>query len=150
MWRLAVRALSDERLVTALSGPCLVVGPEGAFLLLRALQEMERRLRRDGVGVSGEVRRLREALEPAALAWVESVGGSAGGSAEVPQRPESSEWVESMTVEEVAQVLGTSTRYVRSLAMSEALPARKVGRSWTFDQLDVLAFAGARQDRNSA
>ena len=50
-----------------------------------------------------------------------------------------------LTTTEVASRLGCSTRNVRALAERGALPGRRLGRSWTFDAVDVQDYIDKRR-----
>src|SRR5687768_6869864 len=65
-----------------------------------------------------------------------ALAASDDGTTGIPSDEESATTV-MLTTQEVAQRLGCSTRNVRALAERGALPAKRAGRTWLFDVVDV-------------
>jgi excisionase family DNA binding protein len=99
-------------------------------LLVRAVDELERQLRRDSGGrLAGELQRIRWVLARAA-SWDISPERNQQGA-----RPDDlAGWV---STSEAAQRLGITVRRIQQLAASGKLEAKRVGRAWLFSASDV-------------
>ncbi|GAA2218852.1 helix-turn-helix domain-containing protein [Streptomyces indiaensis] len=120
-----------------------VLGPDGSVTIpaplarevVRALvRDLTARVRADGGEVSPAVRGIVRALHEAA-AWRPDEGGSGGGT---PVERAAS--VQEVTTEQAAELLGCSTRYVRRLAGSGRVAARRAGPVWLIDRASLDAF----------
>jgi excisionase family DNA binding protein len=122
-------------LVLAVSEDRALVGPEAAALVLRLIVSAERVATRDGIGLSPQLRHMRDVLWPLAA--------RSGGHTDVrpPARPPS--WaVDDITINEAATMLQRSPRHTRRLVASGSLgAARKTGRAWSVARAEVAAYA---------
>jgi excisionase family DNA binding protein len=108
------------------------VAAEVLRLLARALVDDARR---HGGQPTPDARRLLSELYDAAQAHQASrAAGSVNGTVSVPGST-----VE-MSVVEAAEVIGSSTRWVRRLAGCGRLRARRVGRTWLIDAASLDAY----------
>lgn len=57
---------------------------------------------------------------------------------------------ETMTAEEMAELMHCTVRQVEQLTRDGDLPAVKIGRSWLYVRADVLAFLSEEGRRNAA
>lgn len=79
---------------------------------------------------------------------LDALAASDDGTTGIPT-PEEHETTDVLTTTEVAARLGCSTRNVRALAERGALRGRRVGRSWTFDVVDVQEYIETRGTHES-
>lgn len=126
-------------LAQAVSRDRVLIGPEAAALVLSLIGGAERLARRDGIGLSPQLTRLRDELRIVAMA--------ANGHADVRTRPTlapSDEWV---TSGQASRLLGCSPRQTRRLAASGSLGvSRRVGQSWLVSRAEVAAYAAQREE----
>jgi len=100
--------------------------------------------RRDGLPVVAEMQEVLDAILRAGRGFrstARSVDGTCGIPSEVP-----SVMVRDMTSTDVAEQLGCTERNVVGLVARKSLPARRVGRRWVFDPLDVADLLTQRQE----
>ena len=124
-----------------LAGGWLLVGPDDAPQVARALRLARRVGERDRIAAPASWQQLLAEAEEAELAG----STAAGGSAAVPPEPvlPPSRLDGECTTREAASVIGTGERNVRDLAARGAVAARKVGRAWLLDRADVLRRAAS-------
>ena len=124
-----------------------------AYRLSRLLLTEMRRARDRGERLDPELVRTVLAIERAGREYATrrvlgALAASDDGTTGIPPADEH-ETTAVLTTTEVASRLGCSTRNVRALAERGALPGRRVGRSWTFDVVDVQEYIDTRRTNES-
>ncbi|XGX77640.1 hypothetical protein LQK93_00415 [Terrabacter sp. BE26] len=129
-WRGLAQAISADR---------VLLGPEGAALVLSLMAAAERVARRDGISMSPQLQRLRDVLRVVAMA--------ANGQADVRTVPELGPLKSGeVGLSEASRLLGRSPRQTRRLAASGSLgAARRVGKTWLVSRAEVIAYAAQRE-----
>ncbi|MFE1250505.1 helix-turn-helix domain-containing protein [Streptomyces sp. NPDC058741] len=128
-------------------GVARLLRPDGSVMVpasvagevLRALvRDLVGRARADGGEVSPQARRVLYALHAAA------VQDESTGPAFAPEtRARSAASVE-LTARQVAEILGCSAQYARSLARSGRVRARRAGPAWLIDSASLDAYRTGR------
>ena len=134
-------------------GPVVVVTGAVAYRLSKLLMAEMRRARDRGERIDPELVNTVLAIEAAGREYatrrvLDALAASDDGSPGIPP-PGDREITDVLTTTEVASRLGCSTRNVRALAERGALPGRRVGRSWTFDVVDVQEYIESRRAHES-
>ncbi|MGW0596113.1 helix-turn-helix domain-containing protein [Streptomyces sp. NPDC002776] len=128
-------------------GIARLLRPDGSVMVpasvagevLRALvRDLSGRARADGGEVSPEARRVLYALHAAA---VQDEGAGPAFAPETPVRAAAS--VE-LTARQVAEILGCSAQYARTLARSGRVRARRAGPAWLIDSASLDAYRTGR------
>ena len=134
-------------------GPVVVVTGALAYRLSKLQMAEMRRARDRGERLDPELVKTVLAIEEAGRQYATTrvLGALAASDPGPPGIPQSGdhEITELLTTTEVASRLGCSTRNVRALAERGALAGRRVGRSWTFDAVDVQEYIDARRTHES-
>ena len=146
-----------------------VISPYVAAVLLREVSPARWRSVVEGVrmsapGLAVEVERARGQLEAAAGQWREEVDsslsrtGSGAGTSEVPtgadgggseHPPRMPGEAQSMSVAQVAGLLGVSPEYVRRLARDGILRGRKVAGRRQIEEDSVIEYSRQKRRRTS-
>lgn len=134
-------------------GPVVVVTGAVAYRLSKLLMSEMRRARDRGERLDADLVKTVLAIEAAGREYATrrvlgALAASAEGTPGIPDSPQH-ETTDVLTTTEVAARLGCSTRNVRALAERGALPGRRVGRSWTFDAVDVQEYIDTRRTHES-
>ncbi|HUR48306.1 MAG TPA: helix-turn-helix domain-containing protein [Acidimicrobiales bacterium] len=134
-------------------GPAVLVTGAVAYRLSRLLMAEMRRARDRGERLDPDLVATVLAIDEAGREYATrrvlgALAASADGSTGIPSSDDR-ETNDVLTTTEVAERLGCSTRNVRALAERGALPGRRVGRSWTFDLVDVQEYIDARRTDES-
>lgn len=130
-------------------GPVVVVTGAVAYRLSKLLMTELRRARDRGEQLDRDLVATVLAIEEAGRAYatrrvLSALAASDDGTTGIPQ-PGERETTDVLTTTEVADRLGCSTRNVRGLAERGALRGRRVGRTWTFDVVDVQEYIDTRR-----
>lgn len=123
-------------------GPVAIVTGRVAYRLARPLLRELERARAQGEYVEPAVVAAIQAIELAGVAYLERVKRAAQQVAEAANDQALDEHL--LSTAEVAVQLGCSARNVRALAERGAIPARRNGRAWGFDPVDVAELVAAR------
>jgi len=126
-------------LAVAISADRMLVTSEGAALLLGLVRDAERLARRDGIGLSPQLARVRDVLR--------AVAPSASGQTDVRDEDDLPPWrSDEITLGEAAKLLRRSPRQTRRLAASGSLGhSRRAGQSWLVSRSEVAAYAAQRE-----
>ncbi|MFH9012655.1 helix-turn-helix domain-containing protein [Streptomyces sp. NPDC017943] len=128
-------------------GIARLLRPDGSVMVpasvagevLRALvRDLTARARADGGEVSPGARRVLHALHAAA------VQGQGAGPAFVPETPALTAASVELTARQVAEILGCSAQYARTLARSGRVRARRAGPAWLIDSASLDAYRTGR------
>ena len=130
-------------------GPVVVVTGAVAYRLSRLLMAEMGRARDRGERLDPDLVRTVLAIDAAGREYatrrvLNALAASDDGTPGIPESEER-EITAVLTTTEVATRLGCSTRNVRALAARGALPGRRVGRTWTFDAVDVQDYIDTRR-----
>lgn len=132
-----------------LNGVSVVLPPHAAYLLDRhLLRPVLTRIRRDDL--APELQALVRAVEFASWHYAsERVQASRGAGAGTPGMPAPSTppTLGEMTTSAAAQLLGCTTRNVRSLATRKTLRGRRIAGRWFFEAAEVEALVARRTER---
>ncbi|MEU2251160.1 helix-turn-helix domain-containing protein [Streptomyces sp. NPDC019224] len=113
----------------------VTIPPEVAGEVLRALiRDLTARVRTDGGEVTPAVRHVLYALHEAAQHPPATNPSSAAGTP--PEPPATVE----LTAYEAAALMGCSTEYVRRLARTGRVPARRAGPAWLINRQALDAY----------
>lgn len=131
----------------------VVVTGAVAYRLSKLLMAEMRRARDRGERLDPELVRTVLAIDEAGREYATrrvlgALAASDDGTTGIPQAGDR-ETTDVLTTTEVASRLECSTRNVRALAERGALPGRRVGRSWTFDAVDVQEYIETRRGHES-
>ena len=134
-------------------GPVVIVTGAVAYRLSKLLMSEMRRARDRGEHLDPDLVKTVLAIDAAGREYatrrvLNALAASADGMGGIPPRDEPAT-NDMLTTTEVATRLGCSPRNVRALAERGALPGRRVGRSWTFDVVDVQEYIDARRTHES-
>ena len=134
-------------------GPVVVVTGAVAYRLSKLLMSEMSRARDRGERLDPDLVKTVLAIDAAGREYATRrvLGALAASDQGTPGIPQSggSGTTDVLTTTEVASRLGCSTRNVRALAERGALPGRRVGRSWTFDAVDVQEYIETRRTHES-
>ncbi|MEV5182873.1 helix-turn-helix domain-containing protein [Streptomyces werraensis] len=126
--------LGDGEYLLQPDGSLVIPAPFARDVLRAVVRDLTERVRSDGGEVSPAVRRVLHALQAAAQRPGGEVGSAAGT---VPDQGAS---VQEVTAAAAAGLLGCSPRYVRRLASSGRVAARRAGPVWLIDRASLDAF----------
>lgn len=134
-------------------GPVVVVTGAVAYRLSRLLMAEMRRARDRGERLDSDLIATVLAIDEAGREYATrrvlgALAASEDGTTGIPLR-EADDITAVLTTTEVAARLGCSARNVRALAERGALSGRRVGRSWTFDVVDVQEYIDTRRAHES-
>ena len=134
-------------------GPVVVVTGAVAYRLARLLMAEMGRARDRGERLDPDLVKTVLAIDAAGREYatrrvLSALAASDDGTTGIPDA-DAREITDVLTTTEVASWLGCSTRNVRALAERGALPGRRVGRSWTFDAVDVQDYIDTRRTHES-
>lgn len=134
-------------------GPVVVVTGAVAYRLSRLLMAEMRRARDRGERLDPDLVETVLAIDAAGREYATrrvlgALAASDDGTTGIPQESEPATNAV-LTTTEVAQRLNCSARNVRALAERGALPARRAGRSWVFDAVDVAEYIETRRTYES-
>ena len=131
----------------------MVVTGAVAYRLSNLLMAEMRRARDRGERLDPDLVRTVLAIDRAGRDYatrrvLNALAASDDGTTGIPLSGEH-ETTDVLTTTEVASRLGCSARNVRALAERGALPGRRVGRSWTFDVVEVQEYIDTRRTHES-
>ena len=134
-------------------GPIVIVTGPVAYRLSRLLMAEMRRARDRGERLDQDLVKTVLAIDAAGRAYATrrvlgALAAADDGTYGIPHEDEPA-ITAVLTTQEVAQRLGCSTRNVRALAERGALPAKRAGRSWVFDAVDVQEYIDTRRTDES-
>lgn len=134
-------------------GPVVIVTGAVAYRLSRLLMAEMRRARDRGERLDPDLVKTVLAIDAAGREYATrrvlgALAASGDGTTGIPPQDER-ETTDVLTTTDVASRLGCSTRNVRALAERGALPGRRVGRTWTFDAVDVQDYIETRRTHES-
>jgi excisionase family DNA binding protein len=122
-------------------GSVVIPAPLAGEVLRAVVRDLRERVRSDGGEVSPAVRGVLRALHTASVQPPCASDGSGGGTSS-----DQGVSVQEVTAATAAELLGCSPRYVRRLAESGRVAARRAGPVWLIDRasLDAFRTGGAR------
>lgn len=145
--------MSESLPLLGRDGPVVVVTGAVAYRLSKLLMAEMRRARDRGERLDPDLVQTVLAIDEAGREYATRrvLGALAASDDGTPGIPHADDRAitDVLTTTQVASRLGCSTRNVRALAERGALPGRRVGRSWTFDAVDVQDYIETRRTHES-
>lgn len=128
----------DERVASVLAPTLMGVGPRGAWLVMRLVDDYAKR--KHYAALPADARELRDAA-------ADVVRHAQRGPADVRRSPDPAPWPQDeITTKEAAVLTGYTDKHVRRLAEEgRAVSARKVRGRWLVSRASIEAYADERQ-----